>query len=350
MTRLLEVLMGPASSTGSPITFMMRPSVSSPTGTAIAAPVSVTSWPRTSPSVESMATVRTVFSPKCCATSSTRRLPRFWVSRELRISGRCPSNWTSTTAPVIWRIRPILLVAIAFLHLSLSSKRLGAGDDFNEFLGDVGLPLPIVAQRQFVDHIASIAGGAVHGAHARALFGGGILQKAAEYLAGDIARQQLAQDFIFARLVLVNRLLASGGRLRGAFRELRRNDLQRRWFLRHDRLELGKIYGGDVKLAGFEHRQDLVGDTGGNVEANLLDAAQVDAIDDLATIGAAQIVSALATDGKDFDGLAGGHQPLRVLARQLGDIRVEAATQTALGGHDDDEMHIVLPGPNQEAR
>ena len=39
---------------------MMRPSVSSPTGTAIGSPVSVTSWPRTRPSVVSMAMVRTV--------------------------------------------------------------------------------------------------------------------------------------------------------------------------------------------------------------------------------------------------------------------------------------------------
>ena len=39
---------------------MMRPSVPSPTGTAIGWPVSVTSWPRTSPSLVSIATVRTV--------------------------------------------------------------------------------------------------------------------------------------------------------------------------------------------------------------------------------------------------------------------------------------------------
>ena len=64
----------PASSTGSPTTFMMRPSVPSPTGTAIGLPVSITSWPRTRPSLVSMAMVRTVDSPRCWATSSTRRL------------------------------------------------------------------------------------------------------------------------------------------------------------------------------------------------------------------------------------------------------------------------------------
>ena len=39
---------------------MMRPSVPAPTGTLIGWPVSVTSWPRTRPSLVSMAMVRTV--------------------------------------------------------------------------------------------------------------------------------------------------------------------------------------------------------------------------------------------------------------------------------------------------
>ena len=37
------------------------------------APVSDRLWPRTRPSVDSMAMVRTVFSPRCWATSRTRR-------------------------------------------------------------------------------------------------------------------------------------------------------------------------------------------------------------------------------------------------------------------------------------
>src|SRR5262245_163321 len=323
MTRLLEVLIGPASSTGSPITFMMRPSVSSPTGTAMAAPVSVTSWPRTRPSVESMATVRTVFSPKCWATSSTRRLPRFCVSSELRISGRCPSNWTSTTAPVTWRICPTLLVAIALLHPLLSSERLGAGDDFDQFLGNVGLALAVVAQGQLVDHVPGIARGAVHGAHPRPLLGGCVLQQAAENLAGDIARQQLAQDFIFLRLVLVDRLGAAGGSRAIRLGKLRGNELQRRGFLRDDRLEFREVQRGDIEFAGFKHAQDFLGDTGGHLEADLLQPAQIDAVDDLASIGAAQIVGALASNGKNFDGLAGGQQALGVLSRQLGNVGVE---------------------------
>ena len=68
---------GPRSSIGSPITFMIRPSVIGPTGMRICEPVSVTSWPRVRPSVASIAIVRTVDSPRCWATSRTRRLPPF---------------------------------------------------------------------------------------------------------------------------------------------------------------------------------------------------------------------------------------------------------------------------------
>ena len=49
----------------------MRPSVSRPTGTVIGSPVSMASMPRTMPSVGFMATQRTRFSPRCCATSTT---------------------------------------------------------------------------------------------------------------------------------------------------------------------------------------------------------------------------------------------------------------------------------------
>mmetsp|Transcript_5807 Transcript_5807/g.9755 ORF Transcript_5807/g.9755 Transcript_5807/m.9755 type:complete len:234 (-) Transcript_5807:276-977(-) len=69
-----EAPIGPRSSIGSPMTFMMRPRVFSPTGMAIGLSVSSTTWPRTRPSVASMAMVRTVLSPKCWATSSTRRI------------------------------------------------------------------------------------------------------------------------------------------------------------------------------------------------------------------------------------------------------------------------------------
>ncbi len=70
----------------------------------------------------SMAIVRTVFSPRCCATSRTRRLPWFLVSSEFKISGRCSSNCTSTTAPITWRTLPTLLA------IFLSSQKYQAID------------------------------------------------------------------------------------------------------------------------------------------------------------------------------------------------------------------------------
>lgn len=53
------------------MTFIIRPKVSGPTGILMGAPVSLTYCPRTNPSVESIAIVLTLESPKCCATSST---------------------------------------------------------------------------------------------------------------------------------------------------------------------------------------------------------------------------------------------------------------------------------------
>jgi hypothetical protein len=66
-----------------------------------------TRWPRTSPSVPSMAMVRTMFSPRCCATSSTRRMLLSSTSSAVRIGGSPSSNRTSTTAPMTWHTCPM---------------------------------------------------------------------------------------------------------------------------------------------------------------------------------------------------------------------------------------------------
>src|SRR5579859_4000814 len=170
------VAIGPASSIGSPMTFMMRPSVAGPTGTVIGRPVSNTGWPRVRPSVVSMAMARTVFSPRCWATSNTRRKgwPVRWsvlvVSSALWIAGRWPSNSTSTTAPMICTSLPVAtaLAAVAgvfaeafagalgaagffaaagFLAVVVAMavsfdfrlERFGAGDDLDQLLGDLRL-------------------------------------------------------------------------------------------------------------------------------------------------------------------------------------------------------------------
>ena len=76
-------------------------------------PVSFTAMPRDRPSVESIAIVRTVLSPRCCATSSTMVRPSSSTSSAERIAGSGPSNETSTTAPITWLTRPVELVESA---------------------------------------------------------------------------------------------------------------------------------------------------------------------------------------------------------------------------------------------
>merc|ERR550519_507134 len=106
---LRSVSTGPLSSIGSPITLMIRPSVSGPTGIMMGDPVLTTTCPLTSPSVPSMAMVRTVFSPRCCATSKINFGEWSLTTRPLRISERPPSsNWTSTTAPITDTTAPVL--------------------------------------------------------------------------------------------------------------------------------------------------------------------------------------------------------------------------------------------------
>src|SRR3954470_10489549 len=92
----------------------MRPSVALPTGTWMGAPVLVTGTPRARPSVVSMAMQRTVFSPRCCATSMTRLSGSLEMVALLSLSavytsGRPPGgNSTSTTGPRTWVTRPIV--------------------------------------------------------------------------------------------------------------------------------------------------------------------------------------------------------------------------------------------------
>ncbi len=99
----------PLPSIARPRTSNTRPSVTSPTGTEIAAPVSRTAVPRARPSVVVMATARTQLLPRCCCTSHTSGTsPSRMISTALKIAGSCPAgNSMSTTGPVIWMTRPV---------------------------------------------------------------------------------------------------------------------------------------------------------------------------------------------------------------------------------------------------
>ena len=68
----ISVGIGPLSSMGSPMTLMILPRVAGPTGILIGDPESLHTCPRTSPSVPSIAIVRTVFSPGVRGQYETR--------------------------------------------------------------------------------------------------------------------------------------------------------------------------------------------------------------------------------------------------------------------------------------
>ena len=63
----------------------------------------------------------------------------------------------------------------------------------------------------------------------------------------------------------------------------------------------------DVEAALVEQRDDLLGDRIGMDEADLLDLAQIDALDDQRGEVAAKDVEALLADADDLDRLALGH-------------------------------------------
>src|SRR6187551_2015320 len=81
-----------------------------------------------------MAMVRTVFSPRCWATSRISRNsePVRWsilvVSRAERMAGRWPSNSTSTTAPMTWLMRPLpaMVLGAAAVVALLAAGAFGA--------------------------------------------------------------------------------------------------------------------------------------------------------------------------------------------------------------------------------
>ena len=134
---------GSPRSIGSPSRLKMRPSVTSPTGTEIGAPVSTTSRPRERPSVVSIATARTRSSPRCCWTSQTSSsssapalMPGASSSRLAAvraiviawlISGRRSGKTASITTPWISSMRPtlrppfwVVLGSVAVLAISFS--------------------------------------------------------------------------------------------------------------------------------------------------------------------------------------------------------------------------------------
>ena len=170
-----------------------------------------------------MAMVRTMFSPRCCATSSTRRRPsllgfqcvqnRRQVAFELHVDDR--AHDLGDLADQVLCHGSLLLTCLQPGFACPGARRYIASlaDMISiSSRGDRGLTGAVVDQGQVVDHLAGIARRIVHRGHARALFAGLVLEHRPEDLHGDVARQQGLQDFLLVGLVLVARPAA--GRLR----------------------------------------------------------------------------------------------------------------------------------------
>ena len=84
----------------------------------------------------------------------------------------------------------------------------------------------------------------------------------------------------------------------------------------------------------------LLADLVGIFEADLLDFAQVDALDDQRGEFATQDVEALLADADDLHRLAVGKQLAHVVAGKAGDLRVEAAAKTAFRRADHEQMNV----------
>ncbi len=114
MGRAFSLSISSMPSMDSPVTFITRPRICAPTGMAMGRQVFFTSRPRLRPSVESMATQRTVSSPMCCCTSNTSSFPSGRVTtRASSIRGSSSSalradilKCTSTTGPTTCAMCP----------------------------------------------------------------------------------------------------------------------------------------------------------------------------------------------------------------------------------------------------
>src|SRR3954447_2386560 len=212
----------------SPVALNTWPRVTSPTGTVIGSPVSLTWAPRTIPSVGFIEMARTTPSPMCWATSSVIvcfSSPRVTSTfNALYISGIVSTgNSMSTTGPMTRTIRPTapfcpvvvssFRVTVISTHLFASVVRCGVGvgervdasDDLADFLGDAGLAGLVGNAGVLLDQLFGVVGRRLHRPLAGSELRGGRLEQGEEDPRLDVLRQQAVQHSLGARLELVER-------------------------------------------------------------------------------------------------------------------------------------------------
>ena len=106
-----------------------------------------------------------------CGLYSWVRLPN---AREL-------DQWSGTCLGVV--VVVVVVVVAVRLHVGHGG---GARDDLDELGGDDGLAGSVVLDVEFVDHLVGVLCGVLHGAHAGALLGRGVLEQAVVNVRGKV--------------------------------------------------------------------------------------------------------------------------------------------------------------------
>src|SRR3978361_714808 len=206
----------------------------------IGLPVSVTSAPRTSPSVGAIEMVRTTLSPRCWATSrvsgllrSARVTSTFRALNRSGIASR--GNSTSTTGPVTRTTRPAAWVCWVFGRSSVTvicsallpsgcggsccggsccgtcgsvagvrrDQRVGAADDLADLLGYLALAGLVRLPGQVLRQLLGVVGRRLHRPAARRRLRGRCLDHGCVDPGGDVLRQQRVEQALGRRLELV---------------------------------------------------------------------------------------------------------------------------------------------------
>src|SRR5688572_2227205 len=349
----------------SPRVLNTRPRVASPTGTVIGPPVSVTSAPRTSPSVGWREIARTMPSPMCWATSSESVLvsPRIVssVSSRLYISGiESAGNSMSTTGPMTRAIRPVLpvpdwvwvssTVAVIVFSLTHSARCLGLvgggvgvgqrvldTDDLADLLGDAGVSGLVGDLGVLLDELFGVVGRRLHRLLTSRQLGGRGLEQREEDAALDVPRQQLVEHRMRRRLELVERqrLVVLGLLL--ALDDLQRQHPYAARLLHQHRPELRvhEVHLVDAVLGfsvGHERTDQRLTDVAGVLVMRLVGEARPGLAD--RPVAEAVVGLALAPRDEGDDLLALGAEPLGEPLGLLEHARGVGAREAAVAGHD----------------
>ena len=237
---------------------------------------------------------------------------------------------------------PILCLYCAYT-VGSSFEGFGAGDDFDDFVGDGGLAGFVVAEGEVFEEFGGVVGGFLHGCHACAVFGGEGVEDDAVEGGAEGEGYHLAEDVVFGGFEDV--VVGGGG---GASHT----------GIARFSSEGEELFGGEdlgegvfelvvddfdmVELCGGEALHDVVGEGCDFVEGGAVEEVVVGGEGEVAL--ACEEFGAFLADGHDVELCAGGEGGAVVVDALLGlleDVAVEGAAESFVGG-DHHEQHVLV--------